>query len=322
VSATLDTLSEVVRSFRLRGRVYARWELTAPWGLALPAGDFATFHLVEEGECWLATGDGRSEPVAVGALVVLFDGTAHQLGDRRGRAATPIEELVARQPPGAVCRHGGGGRLTRLVCGKFSAEGLRGSGFEALPRLTRLDGAAPAGRTASLLASELASARPGALAVAERLSEVLVVQVLQEVAEGLAADGRHAGVGWLRGLEDPHVWQSLGLLHAAPATAWTVGELARRVGLSRTTFAQRFRALVGEGPMAYLGALRHRLAERWLGEGRLSLGEVAARVGYSSASAFQRAVRRRASRGSPGGTSRPGRAVRGRSSATTGADRP
>jgi AraC-like DNA-binding protein len=300
VSAALDTLSEVARSIRLRGRLYARWELTAPWGLALPGGDFATFHLVEEGECWLGTSHGRSEVLAGGDLVVLFDGTAHVLCDRRGRAATPIEGLLDRQPPGAaVRRHGGGGRLTRLVCGKFSAEGLRGSGFEALPPLVRLDGTASAGRTASLLASELASLRPGSAAIAERLSEVLVVQVLQEVG-GLSARGRHIGNGWLRGMEDAHVWHSLGLLHSAPGTAWTVGELARRVGLSRTVFAQRFRALVGEGPMTYLGALRHRLAERWLEEGRLSVAEVAARVGYSSVSAFHRAFQKHGGGETPG----------------------
>jgi AraC-like DNA-binding protein len=306
VSTALDTLSEVVRSIRLRGKVYARWELTAPWGLGLPAGDFATFHLVEEGECWLATSDGHWEILASGELVVLFAGTAHVLCDRRGRAATPIERLLDRQPPGAaICRHGGGGRLTRLVCGKFSAEGLRGSGFEALPPLVRMDGSGSAGRTASLLASELASDRPGSAAIAERLSEVLVVQVLREVVDGLGARGRRIGSGWLRGIEDAHVWESLGLLHSAPGRAWTVGELARRVGLSRTVFAQRFRTLVGESPMAYLGALRHRLAETWLGEGRLSVSEVAARVGYSSASAFHRAFLRRGGGESPGNRRAP-----------------
>lgn len=295
MSAALDTLSEVVRSVRLRGLLYARWELTAPWGMALPAGDFATFHLVEEGECWLATADGRSEGLGGGELAVLFDGVAHHLSDRRGRAATPIAKLVELQPPGArVCRHGGGGRLTRLVCGKFSGEGLRRStGFAALPRLVRLDGSGAAGRTVSLLASEIAAGRPGSAAVAERLSEVLVVQVMREVVDEVGS----AGTGWLRGVRDEHVWAALGLIHSAPGSAWTVGEIARRVGLSRTVFAERFRSLVGESPMAYLGNLRHQLAARWLNEGRLSLSEVAARVGYSSASAFHRAHRRRLGEG-------------------------
>lgn len=293
MNVAVDTLSEVVRSVRLRGRVYARWELTAPWGLALPGGDFASFHFVEQGECWLSTPDRRLEVLTSGELAVLFDGSAHDLSDRRGRATTPIERLLEAQPPGAaVCRQGGGGRLTSLVCGKFSADGLRGSGFQALPALVRLNGAASAVRTARLLASELVSRRPGSAVVAERLSEVLLVQVLQVVVERLAAEKHRLGTGWLRGIEDPQIWQSLGLLHSSPENTWTVGELARRVGMSRTVFAERFRALVGETPMRYLSGLRHGLAKRWIEEGRLSLSEVAARVGYSSASAFRRAFRR------------------------------
>jgi AraC-like DNA-binding protein len=314
--AAVDTLSEVVRSIRLRGNVYARWELTAPWGMALPGGEFATFHLVEEGECWLATADGRTELLTGGELVVLFDGVAHALSDRRGRATRPIEELVALQPPGAsVCRDGGGGRPTRLVCGKFSAEGRRGSGFGALPPLVRLDGTRGAGRTVSLLAAELAAGRPGSAAVVERLSEVLVVQALQEVVDGLAATGRR-GTEWLRALEDEHVWAALGLIHSDPAKAWTVGALARRVGQSRTVFAGRFRTLVGASPMAYVGEYRLLLAERWLGEGRLSVSEIAARIGYSSTAAFDRAYRKRTGSTPTAARRRP---VRGREGPTRSA---
>jgi AraC-like DNA-binding protein len=295
MSTALDTLSEVVRSIRLRGEIYARWELTAPWGMALPGGEFAAFHLVEEGECWLATTDHRPEALRGGELVVLFDGSAHVLSDRRGRAAIAIERLVHDQPPGAhICRHGGGGALTRLVCGKFSVEGLRrSSGFKALPRMVRLNGGGPAARTVALLASEMAAGRPGSAAVAERLSEALVVQVLREVLDQARDTPGSAHGGWLRAVKDEHVWAALGLLHSSPGNAWTVGQLARRVGLSRTIFADRFRALVGETPMAYLAGLRHQLAERWLREGRLSVSEVAERVGYSSVSAFHRAFRKR-----------------------------
>jgi AraC-like DNA-binding protein len=296
MNPALDTLSEVVRSIRLRGEIYARWELTAPWGMALPAGDFAAFHLVEEGQCWLATADRGSEMLRSGELVVLFHGAAHALSDCRGRAAVPIEQLVRNQPPLApVCRHGGGGPLTRLVCGKFSGEGLRASsGFEAFPSMVRLDGDGPAGRTAALLASEIAGRRAGTAAVVERLSEALVVQVLREVLDrgGSVIDGTAAG--WVRAMRDEHVWAALGLIHSSPREAWTVGQLARRVGLSRTVFAERFQSLVGATPMAYLRALRHQLAARLLREGRLSVAEVAARAGYSSVSAFHRAFRKRA----------------------------
>ena len=186
------------------------------------------------------------------------------------------------------------------MCGKFSGDGRRGSiRFDALPRLVRLDAGGAAGRTVALLASEIATGRPGSAAIVDRLSEVLVAQVLREVLDELGRSPGASGAGWLRAAKDEHVWAALGLLHSAPATAWTLGELARRVGLSRTVLAERFRALVGETPMAYLAALRHRLAERWLPEG-LSVSEAAARAGYSSVSAFHRAFRRRT--GEPPGT--------------------
>jgi len=270
-----------------------------PWGMALPGGEFAAFHLVEEGECWLATIGSRTEALRSGELVVLFDGSAHVLSDRRGQSPIAIEQLVHDQPPGArICRHGGGGRLTRLVCGKFSVEGLRRpSGFGALPRLVRLDGGGPAGRTVALLASEIVAGRPGSAAVAERLSEALVVQVLREVLDQGGDTSGSADAGWLRAVKDEHVWAALGLLHSSPGDAWTVGQLARRVGLFRTVFAHRFHSLVGATPMAYLGSLRHQLAARWLREGRLSVAEVAEKVGYSSVSAFCRAFRKRAGEG-------------------------
>jgi len=220
----------------------------------------------------------------------------HALSDPRRRTAVPIDQLVRSQPPGArACRHGGGGRLTRLVCGKFSGEGLRrSSGFEALPRLVRLDGSGAAGRTVGLLAAEISADRPGSAAVAERLSEALVIQVLREVVAEVGSSTGSIGASWIRAVEDEHVWAALGLMHSEPGRAWRIDELAARVGLSRTVFAERFRSLVGESPIAYLAGLRHRLAARWLAEGRLSVSEVAARAGYSSVSAFHRAFRRSA----------------------------
>jgi AraC-like DNA-binding protein len=127
----------------------------------------------------------------------------------------------------------------------------------------------------------------------ERLSEALVVQVLRDMLDRGGSTSDEAAAGWLRAVKDEHVWAALGLIHSSPGDAWTVGQLARRVGLSRTVFADHFQKLVGATPMAYLRALRLELAARWLLEGRLSVAEVAAEVGYSSVSAFHRAFLKR-----------------------------
>ncbi|ESZ60947.1 hypothetical protein X729_15280 [Mesorhizobium sp. L103C131B0] len=99
--------------------------------------------------------------------------------------------------------------------------------------------------------------------------------------------------GWLRGLQDPAIARALATLHEAYGHGWTIETLARAVGLSRATFAARFRDLVGEAPMAYLFGCRMRQASRLLHEGK-SLGQVAEAVGYSSEAAFSTAFRRHA----------------------------
>lgn len=102
-----------------------------------------------------------------------------------------------------------------------------------------------------------------------------------------SAARRHAGAD-LR----PRAQRDLALLHAEPALAWTVEELAQRAAISRAGLAKRFVELVGETPMQYLTEWRMHLARRLLLERTLSLAEIAARVGYDSEATFNRAFRR------------------------------
>ncbi|MGK8488399.1 helix-turn-helix transcriptional regulator [Nocardia asiatica] len=81
-------------------------------------------------------------------------------------------------------------------------------------------------------------------------------------------------------------------MHAHSAAPWTVEQLAARNGLSRSVFAQRFTALVGEPPMAYLTWWRMTSAGRVLRESDAPLRSVAAQVGYTSEFAFAKAFKR------------------------------
>jgi AraC-like DNA-binding protein len=98
--------------------------------------------------------------------------------------------------------------------------------------------------------------------------------------------------GWLAGLNDPQVGRALALLHGEPAKPWTVDELAREAGVSRSGLADRFTKLIGESPINYLTIWRMHLARQLLTESGLSAGEVATRVGYDSEYAFNRAFKR------------------------------
>jgi AraC-like DNA-binding protein len=124
--------------------------------------------------------------------------------------------------------------------------------------------------------------------VLAKLSEVLFVETLRRYINGLPAEQ----IGWLAGARDPFTGKALALLHKEPAHPWTISDLARRVGLSRTRLAERFRHFLGESPMAYLAQWRLKLGAELLQSSEDSVAQVAAAVGYGSEAAFNRAFKR------------------------------
>jgi AraC-like DNA-binding protein len=137
-----------------------------------------------------------------------------------------------------------------------------------------------------LVNEEARSDRPGREVVLARLLEVLLIEALRATA------GPSAPPGLLRGLADERLALALRRMHACPAQAWTVAELARAAALSRSTFFERFRREVGVAPMDYLKGWRMALAKDLLRGPRASVAQVAQRVGYGSASAFSVAFAR------------------------------
>jgi AraC-like DNA-binding protein len=124
--------------------------------------------------------------------------------------------------------------------------------------------------------------------VLAKLSEVLFVETLRRYINALPADE----IGWLAGARDPVIGQALSLLHKEPAHPWTILSLAKRVGLSRTRLAERFRHFLGDSPMAYLAQWRLKLGAEILQSTEDSVAEIAATVGYGSEAAFNRAFKR------------------------------
>jgi AraC-like DNA-binding protein len=98
--------------------------------------------------------------------------------------------------------------------------------------------------------------------------------------------------GWLAGLRDPFVGKALSLLHGAPAQNWTIEELAKEIGLSRSVLAERFADLVGIPPMQYLAKWRMQIASGLLSGGNARMATVAAEIGYESEAAFSRAFKK------------------------------
>jgi transcriptional regulator GlxA family with amidase domain len=98
--------------------------------------------------------------------------------------------------------------------------------------------------------------------------------------------------GWLAGARDPEVGKALALMHRNPARPWTIADLAKEAGTSRSVLAERFSHYLGEPPIAYLTRWRLQLGAHLLKSTRSSVLEIAAEVGYESEPAFNRAFKR------------------------------
>lgn len=227
--------------------------------------------------------------------MVLPHGRGHSLVDNPETVPTPLEEIKAARAGGGcpVLAHGGGGAATGLICGEFHFEhGKEHALLDLLPPLIHIKGengraVAWLESTLNFLACEVRSGRPGMAMVIDRLLDIVFVQVVQawmeEQPEGTG--------GWLGSLRDDSVGAALGFIHGEPERAWTVAELGREVGMSRSAFAARFRNLVGSSPLQYLKRWRMELATQWMRDHSLSLAQVARQVGYQSEAAFSKAFK-------------------------------
>src|SRR5262245_60123177 len=137
-----DVLADVLDSLKLRGRIFCRCELSAPWAIGFAAGHFSHFHVIEKGTCWLRL-RGERDPIALqeGDLLLVAQGHEYQLSDEPTTPPVPLTHLVGNSPRGlhAVLRHGGGGRAANLLCGAFEFESQHAQSFlTVLPQWIRV----------------------------------------------------------------------------------------------------------------------------------------------------------------------------------------
>ena len=161
----------------------------------------------------------------------------------------------------------------------------------ALPRVLHLPASSAGswvGRVIDQAVVESNEKRPGGDAVLEKLSEMMFVDAARRYLDGLPDDA----TGWLAGLRDRFVGKALALMHERPDHAWTIDELGREVGLSRSALHERFVRYLGHAPMQYLASWRIQLGARLLRESNRNVATIALDVGYESEAAFSRAFKR------------------------------
>lgn len=287
----MDPLADVFAAMRVRDALYARIEARAPWGLSLAAGQTARFGLVVRGRCLLEMEGHRTELTA-GDCFVLAHGTPYVLRDA---PLTPTVSCwaVVRDKIGGVVELGGLGEPATILCGWFQFDSAAAQPLvDLLPPLlqARMDAPRSAALqgTLQLLAMETLQPGLGSGLVVSRLADILFVQA---VRAHVAASGQDEA-GWLGALADARLGAALRAMHQDMARPWTVDALASAAKLSRSAFALRFRRRVGQAPLEYLTRWRMVKAAQLLRQQRLSLGQVAAEVGYESEAAFSKAFKR------------------------------
>ncbi|MEP6922133.1 MAG: AraC family transcriptional regulator [bacterium] len=304
----MDVLSEVLRVVKLEGALFFNGEFSAPWCLSNAASParipylspeaqhLIIYHFLTEGRAYAELPDGSREELTAGDIVIFPHGDAHLLGN--GSPQRPVDsmkEFAEHLSQGLkLARFGGGGEVTKFVCGFMACEPRLSEVFLAgLPKLIRVHVAGePSGQWLAnwirFSVDAQARAEAGGGLVSAKLAELLFVETLRRYLNALPADQ----IGWLAGTRDPIIGKALALLHNKPADDWTVASLAKEVGLSRTRLAERFSYFIGESPMAYLTQWRLRLAAEILQSTDDSVAEVAAAVGYGSEATFNRAFKR------------------------------
>jgi AraC-like DNA-binding protein len=306
-----DPLSDVLRTVRLTGAIFFDVTARASWVAEQPPRDLIlprilpgaehliAYHVVTEGRCFANIVGGEPTSVEAGEVIVFTNGDPHVVSSSPGMRAnadarSATEAATAGQLPCFVSYGDEGPISAKLVCGFLACDARPFNPLiENLPPVIKArdepdSNAAWLGQFVRLALAESAEKRAGGESVLAKLSELMFIEAVRRYLDALPPEQ----AGWLAGLRDPFVGKALSLMHAAPAQNWTIEELAKQVGLSRSVLAERFANLVGIPPMQYLAKWRMQIASVLLSGGSANLAAVAAETGYASEAAFSRAFKK------------------------------
>ncbi len=289
----MDPFLDLIQLLRPRATLWAGIDAAGRWGVSFPKRNDLLFCWVERGECRLMR--PRVAPVHLQPddFVLVRTSTPFTLTSDPSLEPEDSERLIAARKDTRL-KLGQGTRSTvvlrggRFVFDTANEELLTG----LLPSLVHVK----AGDTSSLRVrallkmNETESLQPGPASefIVVRLMELILVEILR--SEELRLNQKAKGL--LAGLRDPITARSLSAMHRDIAEGWTVSGLARLCGVSRSTFAARFRTLMGMGPIEYLSQWRIAVAKDELRRGKRSIGEIAFTIGFQSSSAFSTAFTR------------------------------
>jgi len=304
----MDAFSQILSGVVLKGALFFNAEFSAPWGFnAPPAQELAPFlapaaphlliyHFLVEGSGIVRLGNEVLIELEPGDVVVVPHGDAHVMCSAQGVACKLSEPMMAKLKTRdlSAMQTGGGGEVARFVCGFMVCDPLLCRPIlQSLPAAFKVNLRTDRSgqwleSTLLHLVEEASSENAGSEAVLAKMSEALFVDTLRRYLAGLPKQE----LGWLAAARDPIIGKSLMLLHSRTAHPWTIAELAKEVGSSRSALVERFTRYLAEPPMAYLIRWRLKLAARALGLTSRGVADIAEEVGYESEAAFNRAFKR------------------------------
>ncbi|MEM7098364.1 MAG: AraC family transcriptional regulator [Pseudomonadota bacterium] len=282
----MDALNQLLATFRLKTDVINNAQYVGDWAIDTSGTGKASFHIVSHADCYIQSNDLNEEiRLQVGDCVLFPRDSKHLLSNVAECAFTPNQQTAVGYEEGLQPNGVG------LICGYFHFRQNAASALlEILPDavvIRRQDAHANMATLMDLMIAESLNTAAGTEAVVDRLAEALFVIILKEHV----SNGEQA-VGLAAALKDPKIYKALVRMQAEPQAKWSVEQLAELAAMSRSTFAERFKTLLGESPMEYLTRWRMQLAYNMLDEERLSVLEVALRSGYESEASFAKAFKR------------------------------
>jgi AraC-like DNA-binding protein len=297
----MDLLSDILSHVQLAGTLYFRTSFTSPWSVRVPAYEnVARFHFAHKGRCFVRVHKDRP-PVQLeqGDLVIITQGASHTLySDPKNENESVMLDRVVEDSgfkgEGALV-YGvpGSNHQTQLVCGHFAfATNSRHPLIDALPSYIQIanygeEAGAWMEQTLRVIGSEAGRGHLGGDLIALKMSEIIFAQALRSY---LATQGMERPV--LAGFADPQIAAALTAVHKEPAYPWTLDDLARIAGMSRTSFATRFSERMSMTALGYITYWRMQIAQRKLAQTQEPIIEIAESVGYNSEAAFGRAFKK------------------------------
>jgi len=289
----MDPLSDVLSLLKPRSYSAGGFDVGGELSIQFPRHEGIKCYALVSGRCWLSV-EGVPDPVRLtnGDCILLPPGWPFRLAT--DLTLTPIDYrtiLSAKRDNSGTASFNGGGDCF-IVGGHFALTGKHaGILLGMLPPIVHIrkeSDKAAMRWSLERMRQELCEPQPGGFLVAQHLAYMMLVQALRlHLAEGMKG-----GVGWLFALADKQMSAAINSIHDEPAHRWTLQELAKRAGMSRSTFALKFKETVGASPMEYLTRWRMLLAGDRLVNSSDPISLIALSLGYESESAFSTAFKR------------------------------